>query len=71
LSSPKSLDQKIVDISDESIMLEITGDPGKNRSYTRIIKKYRVLKIARTGKIVLEEILELIQNTQKHFNQTF
>jgi acetolactate synthase small subunit len=70
LSSPKSLDQKIVDISDESIMLEITGDP-ENRSYTRIIKKYRVLKIARTGKIVLEEILELIQNTQKHFNQTF
>jgi len=45
---------KIVDISDKSIMLEITGDPGKIVVIQELLKKYRILKIARTGKIVLE-----------------
>lgn len=45
---------KIVDISDTSLMLEITGDPGKIVVIQELLKKYRVLKIARTGKIALE-----------------
>ena len=45
---------KIVDISDTSIMMEITGDPGKIVVIQELLKKYRILKIARTGKIVLE-----------------
>jgi acetolactate synthase-1/3 small subunit len=48
---------KIVDISDNSIMMEITGDPGKTVVILELLKKYRVLKIARTGKIVLERDL--------------
>jgi acetolactate synthase-1/3 small subunit len=48
---------KIVDISDGSIMMEITGDPGKIVVIQELLKKYRVLKIARTGKIVLERDL--------------
>ena len=45
---------KIVDISDTSLMMEITGDPGKIVVIQELLKKYRILKIARTGKIVLE-----------------
>jgi acetolactate synthase-1/3 small subunit len=48
---------KIVDISDMSIMLEITGDPGKVVVIQELLKKYRILKIARTGKIALERDL--------------
>ena len=48
---------KIVDISDKSIMMEITGDPGKTVVIQELLKKYVVLKIARTGKIVLERDL--------------
>ena len=48
---------KIVDISDTSIMLEITGDPGKVVVIQELLKKYRILKIARTGKIALERDL--------------
>jgi acetolactate synthase-1/3 small subunit len=38
-------------------MMEITGDPGKIVVIQELLKKYRVLKIARTGKIVLERDL--------------
>jgi acetolactate synthase-1/3 small subunit len=48
---------KIVDISDKSIMMEITGDPGKIVVIQELLKKYKVLKIARTGKIILERDL--------------
>lgn len=50
---------KIVDISDKSIMMEITGDPGKVAVIEELLKKYNVLKIARTGKIVLERNLAI------------
>ena len=48
---------KIVDISESSIMLEITGDPGKIVVIQELLKKYKILKIARTGKIALERDL--------------
>jgi acetolactate synthase-1/3 small subunit len=48
---------KIVDISDNSIMMEITGDPGKIVVIQELLKKYKILKIARTGKIALERDL--------------
>ena len=48
---------KIVDISEGSIMLEITGDPGKIVVIQELLKKYTILKIARTGKIALERDL--------------
>ena len=48
---------KIVDISEGSIMLEITGDPGKIVVIQELLKKYKILKIARTGKIALERDL--------------
>ena len=48
---------KIVDISDTSIMMEITGDPGKIVVIQELLKKYKILKIARTGKIALERDL--------------
>jgi acetolactate synthase-1/3 small subunit len=45
---------KIVDISDKTIMMEVTGDPGKIAVIEKLLEKYRVINIARTGKILLE-----------------
>jgi acetolactate synthase-1/3 small subunit len=50
---------KIVDISEVAIMLEITGDPGKMVVIEELLKKYTILEIARTGKIVLERDLKI------------
>ena len=48
---------RIVDISDVSISMEVTGDPGKIITILELMKKYTVLEIVRTGKIALERQL--------------
>nr|WGH12793.1 Acetohydroxyacid synthetase small subunit [Echinothamnion sp.] len=44
---------KIVDISQVSLTLEVTGDPGKIFVIQQILNQYTILQIARTGKITL------------------
>ena len=53
---------KIVDISDISITIEVTGDPGKILTIHQLLERYTILKIVRTGKIALER--ELGINTE-------
>ena len=48
---------RIVDISNVSITLEVTGDPGKVFTLLELLKRFTILKIVRTGKISLEREL--------------
>jgi acetolactate synthase-1/3 small subunit len=45
---------RIVDISDVSITLEVTGDPGKMVTIRELLERFTILQIVRTGKISLE-----------------
>lgn len=45
---------KIVDISDISLTIEVTGDPGKINTLQNLLKHYEVTEIVRTGKIAIE-----------------
>lgn len=45
---------KIVDISDKSITMEVTGDPGKTITIQQLLNSYNILEIVRTGKIAME-----------------
>lgn len=53
---------KVVDISDKSITIEVSGDPGKISTIQELLKKYHVMEIIRTGKICIER--ELGINTE-------
>jgi acetolactate synthase-1/3 small subunit len=53
---------KVVDISDNSITIEVTGDDGKITTIQQLLMPYRIIEIIRTGKIAIER--ELGINTE-------
>jgi acetolactate synthase-1/3 small subunit len=53
---------KVVDISDDSITIEVTGDAGKITTIKQLLMPYRIIEIVRTGKIAIER--ELGINTE-------
>lgn len=48
---------KIVDISNDTLTLEITGDPGKMIIFEHLLEPYGILESVRTGKIAVERHL--------------
>lgn len=57
---------KVIDFSLHSITLEITGDPGKIVVFEKVLSKFGVMEIARTGKIALTRESNLNTQTLKH-----
>ncbi len=44
---------KVIDIGDSSMIVEITGHDEKIDAFIRLMKKYGIIEIVRTGKVVL------------------
>lgn len=55
----------IIDVSMETLTLEITGDEDKIRAITNILKEFNILEIARTGGIALERGAATINDESK------
>ena len=48
---------KVVDMSENSLTIEVTGDPGKIITIQELLNVYNIIEIVRTGKISLEREL--------------
>jgi len=44
---------KVCEISDETMTLEITGDPGKTVAFQKVLQHHPILTVARTGRVAL------------------
>lgn len=53
---------KVVDLAQNSLTLEVTGDPGKMAAIEQLLAKFGLIEVARTGKISL--VRESQVNTQ-------
>ncbi len=50
----RTYDAKIVDLSPESIVLELTGKPAKIDGFIEVLGSYGILELSRTGLIAIE-----------------
>nr|QUE27796.1 IlvH [Tsunamia transpacifica] len=62
---------KIVDLAENFLMVEVTGDPGKIAAFEKIIRNFGIIEIARTGKISLTRSSKINSEFLKNVAEEF
>nr|WDB00600.1 acetohydroxyacid synthase small subunit [Cavernulicola chilensis] len=59
LEVTKIFRSRVVDLAEDFLMLEVTGDPGKIVAIQQLLTKFGIVEVARTGKIALTRSSEV------------
>lgn len=55
---------RIVDVSDETVTLVVSGDPGKLAALLKVMAKFGVVELARTGRVALKRGDHLLADSE-------
>lgn len=58
---------RVIDISLNSIIIEITGDSEKVEAFIKLIKQFQVRELTRTGLITLERGNRILKEYEEEF----
>ena len=56
---------RIIDISPETLTIEMTGEEHKTSALMEMIRNYGILEVARTGKVALDRGLEFLEDQDR------
>lgn len=62
---------KIVDLTEDFLIAEVTGDPGKIVAFEKIVRSFGIIEIARTGKISLTRSSRINSEFLKNLTEEF
>lgn len=62
---------KIVDLTEDFLIAEVTGDPGKIVAFEKIVRSFGIIEIARTGKISLTRSSRINSEFLKNLAEEF
>nr|WDA98873.1 acetohydroxyacid synthase small subunit [Sciadococcus taiwanensis] len=60
---------RVVDLAEDFLMLEVTGDPGKIVAIQQLLNKFGIAEVARTGKIALTRASKVNTEFLRTFSQ--
>lgn len=52
---------RILDVSDASLTMSVTGDPGKMAAFQKVLSKFGIIELVRTGRIALKRGNQLFE----------
>lgn len=56
---------RILDLSPETVTIEMTGEEHKTAALMEMIRGYGILEVARTGKVALDRGMEYLENPER------
>lgn len=59
---------RIVDVAEDSLTMSVTGDPGKIAAFAKVLGKFGIIELVRTGRIALKRGADVFQDDLRNYD---